>query len=179
MTEIPRRALSVRQPWAWAIFHGKDVENRSQGFFGKTKHSYFEGPVAIHASKGMTQDEYREAAEDIERITGAPPPRPDLLVRGAIIGHVRVTAVTRKTSSPWYAGMPYWVLVLADPVEVEPIPCDGALGYFEWKWADRDLEKPLRWMRGWRPGWLPGGPDAPVEQMPPSPQSNLWESADD
>jgi hypothetical protein len=25
------RALSVRQPWAWAICHGKDVENRSRG----------------------------------------------------------------------------------------------------------------------------------------------------
>ena len=22
------KALSVKQPWAWAIFHGKDVENR-------------------------------------------------------------------------------------------------------------------------------------------------------
>lgn len=148
MDELPRRALSVRQPWAWAIFHGKDIENRSQGFFGKTKHSYFEGPVAIHAAKGMTQYEYREAAEDIERITGAPPPPPADLIRGGIIGHVRVTAVTRKTNSPWYAGMPYWVLVLAEQSECTPIACSGALGYFEWK-AAGELEQPLRWMRQW------------------------------
>ncbi len=30
MTE-PMLALSIRQPWAWAIIHaGKDVENRSE-----------------------------------------------------------------------------------------------------------------------------------------------------
>lgn len=29
---LPRKALSVRQPWAWAIiFGGKPIENRSAG----------------------------------------------------------------------------------------------------------------------------------------------------
>lgn len=36
------RVLTVRQPWAWAIFHGKDVENRTQLW-------KYRGPVAIHA----------------------------------------------------------------------------------------------------------------------------------
>lgn len=36
------RALTVRQPYAWAIFHGKDVENRTQAWS-------YRGPLAIHA----------------------------------------------------------------------------------------------------------------------------------
>ena len=50
--KLPALALSVRQPWAWAIIHaGKDIENRSWA----TK---FRGRVLIHASKGMTQEEF-------------------------------------------------------------------------------------------------------------------------
>lgn len=39
------RALTVRQPWAWAIVHGgKPVENRTRNIAGG-----YRGPVAIHA----------------------------------------------------------------------------------------------------------------------------------
>ena len=52
--EAPRRiALSVRQPWAWALlFGGKDVENRTWS----TRHR---GRIWIHASK-------REIADDVD-----------------------------------------------------------------------------------------------------------------
>lgn len=44
------RAITVRQPWAWAIVHGgKDVENRSRNIAGA-----YRGLVAIHA--GLTID---------------------------------------------------------------------------------------------------------------------------
>lgn len=37
------KAITVRQPWAWAIAHaGKDIENRSAG-------TSYRGPLAIHA----------------------------------------------------------------------------------------------------------------------------------
>jgi hypothetical protein len=37
------KALTVQQPWAWAIIHGgKDVENRTQAWS-------YRGPLAIHA----------------------------------------------------------------------------------------------------------------------------------
>ena len=36
------KALTVQQPWAWAIFHGKNVENRTQQW-------RYRGPLAIHA----------------------------------------------------------------------------------------------------------------------------------
>lgn len=90
MSDIPRLALSVRQPWAWAIIHaGKDVENRD--WRRPNPGLAFRGRVAIHASSGMTRDEY-----DALLPPGAPPlPPPHLLVRGAIIGHVQVTDIIR------------------------------------------------------------------------------------
>ena len=46
------RAISVRQPHAWAIIHGgKDVENRSQRAAFQFKPAIGER-VLIHASKG-------------------------------------------------------------------------------------------------------------------------------
>jgi len=46
----PWRALSIRQPWAYAILHlGKDIENRPW-------RTNFRGPLLIHASlKGRTR----------------------------------------------------------------------------------------------------------------------------
>jgi hypothetical protein len=38
------KALSVRQPWALAICHGKDTENR-------TRPTHHRGPIPIHAPK--------------------------------------------------------------------------------------------------------------------------------
>src|SRR5688572_4676832 len=49
------KALSLRQPWAWAVVHGgKRVENR-----GWT--TDYRGPLLIHASTGMTRGEYEDA----------------------------------------------------------------------------------------------------------------------
>jgi len=53
------RALTVRQPWAWAIIHGgKDVENRSRSL------GPYRGPVAIHAglTDAVTDAEIDESA---------------------------------------------------------------------------------------------------------------------
>lgn len=44
------KALTVKNPWAWAIIHGgKDVENRSR----PTKHR---GQLYIHSGKGWSQE---------------------------------------------------------------------------------------------------------------------------
>jgi hypothetical protein len=48
------KALTVKQPWAWAIVMGyKDVENRSR----RTNHR---GPLLIHAAKQMDADGFQE-----------------------------------------------------------------------------------------------------------------------
>jgi hypothetical protein len=61
MSEL-RRAIAIRQPFAWAVIHGgKDVESRTI-----RARRLFESAVGervlIHASKGMTAAEYENAA---------------------------------------------------------------------------------------------------------------------
>ncbi len=51
------KALTVRQPWAWALMEGgKDIENRKWA-------TTYRGPLAIHAAAGMTRQEYCRAAD--------------------------------------------------------------------------------------------------------------------
>jgi len=149
---LPTVALSIRQPWAWAIVAGfKDVENRST--FAVTKGSMQPRLIAVHAAKGMTRDEYEDAADFMAHL-GVECPRPDDLVRGAVIGGVTVKAVVKSFPSRWFFGPRG--LVLADAYQVDPIPATGALGYFEWR-IGGELSAPLPWMRAW--------PDKRLRQM--------------
>lgn len=164
MSSLPPIAISIRQPWAWAIVAGhKDVENRST--FAVSNGGFAPRPVAIHAAKGMTQAEYEDAHDFMHRL-GVYCPRPDQLVRGAIIGAATVTAVVREHESPWFCGPRGLVMTAAR--QVEPIPAAGALGYFAWS-AGGALAEPLPWMTAWpdaaarRPAEKPG-PALPLFQ---------------
>jgi len=120
-------ALSIRQPWAWMIVHGwKDVENRDWP-------TRFRGRFLVHASKGMTRDEYDEGQLLARAIRGmdAILPRAAELHRGGIIGSVElVDCLTYDTaSSEWFVGN--FGFLLARP-EVLPFrPYRGQLGFFE------------------------------------------------
>ena len=152
MSSLPDYAISVRQPWAWAIIHaGKDIENRlkraiTMGSMDKHRH------LAIHAASGMTRDEYEDAAEFMTTI-GVQCPRPDALVRGAIIGAVTVTGICKASKSPWFFGP--WGLELIDAISAEPLPCRGLLGAFRWQPnLIEAVREPLPWMIAWpnKPG---------------------------
>jgi len=53
------RALSIRQPWLWAIlFAGKDVENRP-------RKCYYRGPILLHASSSLGVQEHESAVRAI------------------------------------------------------------------------------------------------------------------
>ncbi|MER8754134.1 ASCH domain-containing protein [Mesorhizobium sp. M0976] len=102
MIDLPDLALSVRQPWPWAILHGgKDIENRDW----PTK---IRGRVCLHASKGMTRDEYEDCL--------------------ATVHHISVP----DSASPWFFGRYGFVLRNAEPLD-EFIPVKGALGFFKWR----------------------------------------------
>ena len=153
---LPTLALSVRQPWAWAIIHaGKDIENRGLTFERKRGYAGLKRRLAIHASAGMTRQEYQEAADFMGRI-GVVIPKAADLTRGAVIGTVTVTDVTRKHRSPWFFGPLGLVLAQAEAL-VEPIPCSGQLGYFGWKPSGGELTPPAKWM-------MPATPKPPVAQ---------------
>ena len=132
MTDLPDKALSIRQPWAWAILHaGKDVENR-------TWNTKFRGPVCIHAAKAMTKKEHSEFVEIARSMArasrwpnGAWIPFPDDLDRGGIIGTAEIVDCIEQSDSPWWMG-PFG-LVLENIHPVEFIPVKGALGLFDWK----------------------------------------------
>lgn len=147
---LPKIALSVRQPSAWAILHGgKDVENRSLGSIRAGR--MVPGRIAIHAAIGMKQAEYDYLVWRWAR-DGVTVPRPDALHRRAIIGTVEVTEIITKSDSPWFGGEAG--LLLRDPELCAPIPASGELGYFEWT-RDGKLADPLPWMRDW--GGAEGG----------------------
>ena len=143
MIDLPRLALSVRQPWAWAIIHaGKDIENRS---WQAVNHGLRQrGRIAVHAAKGMTREEYVEASCFMAEIS-IDCPLAHTLPRGCIIGSVDVVDVVTESDSRWFFGPRG--LVLRDPLPCEPIPSVGALGYFEWQEASTDIvPRPARWM---------------------------------
>lgn len=140
---LPRLALSVRQPWAWAIIHaGKDIENRS---WQAVNHGLRQrGRIAIHAAKGMSRDEYEEA-RDFMRTLAIECPAPADLLRGGIIGSVEVIGVVSESESLWFFGPRGFVLRNPEPCDF--IPSIGALGYFEWHSAPPDVvPSPARWM---------------------------------
>jgi hypothetical protein len=124
------KAIAVRQPWAWLIIHGgKDIENR-------TWTTRFRGRVLIHASNGMSEDEYLLAFELISqdrhiRHLVESIPAYDDLERGGIIGEVDVIDCVSTSSSPWFMG-PFGH-VLSNPRPLDFRPCKGSLGYYEVK----------------------------------------------
>jgi hypothetical protein len=121
-------AISVRQPWAWMIIHGrKDVENR-------TWPTNVRGRVLIHAAKTMTKGEW-DAAWHFSYDTDAPlkAAETDLTFEniqlGGIIGSVEIFACTTEFRSHWFMG-PYGFL-LSRPRPLPFTPWRGQLGFFD------------------------------------------------
>lgn len=134
-------ALSVRQPWCWAILHGgKDVENRDwKPWNGSLK---FRGDVLLHASLRFEQ----EAVDTIRQIFVAlgrspaevPDPRPWMhpndpnnpYLTGGIVGQMEITGAVSEHPSPWFFGRPYG-LTLANAKPLPFRPLKGRLGFFK------------------------------------------------
>ena len=108
------RALSIRQPWAYAILHlGKDVENRPW-------RTHRRGRILVQASLNIERDEAEKLRLD-----------PDRLHTGAIVGSVDIVDCVQNSKSKWaIKGQWHWILenprVLATPIEFT-----GALGFIK------------------------------------------------
>jgi hypothetical protein len=120
------RALSIRQPWAWLIVNGhKDIENRVWS-------TRYVGPLVIHASKGMTNDEYDDVADmlaDDPRLCHIKLPDRTVIERGGIVGMAHCNGSVDQCASPWFFG-PYG-FVLSKQRAFPMIPFKGQLGFFE------------------------------------------------
>lgn len=119
------KALSVRQPWAWAIIYaGKDIENRSRC----TRHR---GPVAIHATR-CTRDDHERDAETIAKISGLKVPAWEKMREtfGTVIGMADLWDSRNDGPAPkshWAGDEAWWFLREARPSRV--YTCKGARGY--------------------------------------------------
>ena len=89
-----QRAISIRQPWAYAILHlGKDIENRPM-------RTHYRGRILIQASLKVEEDEARDLKLD-----------PDELSTGAIVGSVEIVDCVRNAKSKWaIRGQWHWLL---------------------------------------------------------------------
>ena len=132
------RILTIRQPWAWAIFNGKDVENRVRNIAGD-----YRGPVAIHAAaREMPFDQHFEVAKYISKRVGMLPLFTLRSGLGAILGVVDLVDSHPDVEcwrKPWKHEVEGWCspwameghhhLVFANARYLaEPIPFKGALG---------------------------------------------------
>jgi hypothetical protein len=104
------KALTVRQPFAWAILlGGKDIENRGWS-------TNYRGPLVIHAG-GALHD------------SPLPPwfkkPVPDDFDMSALLGVVDLVDVVEHSRSRWFRGEYGWVLENPRPFDL--IPCKGHL----------------------------------------------------
>lgn len=137
------KALTIRQPWLWAITHaGKRVENR-------TWPTTYRGPIALHAASRFTMQEYRDAvffmqehqladamlgvaAEifgDVNYNVPLMPSSSDLAV-GSIVAVAELVDCVTHSTSPWFVG-PFGFVLEHVRGLASPIPCKGALGLWE------------------------------------------------
>jgi len=120
------RALTVQQPWAWAIIHGgKDVENRG-------RNCHFRGRFYVHA--GLKHSTGNDAfVRQHAHVLALPELR-----RGYIIGTVELYDVLPPMNpplfeSPW-AFADQWLWLLRDPRPLrQPIATTGQLGWWSYE----------------------------------------------
>ena len=117
------KCISLSQPMAWAIFHGKDIENRTWA----TK---FRGRVIIHAALSFNNEHYSWICENENRLEIKLPPFKHNFVFGALIGEVDIMDCVDHHGSRWFFGKYGFVLANAKPYD-KPIPYKGKLGLFD------------------------------------------------
>lgn len=133
---FPIRALSIQQPWVWAIFHaGKDLENRN--WRPSNPGLKFRGPLLVHASK--TYDKGGDAFLQSQGFDLAPAHEAFETYRGGLAGIVDVTGLLTASESSWYMG--FYAFRLDHREELPYIPCRGQQGFFRpLLSADQELE---------------------------------------
>jgi hypothetical protein len=125
------KALSVRQPWAWALIYGvrhpKRIENRSWS----TRHR---GDLVIHASKGLADWQSRSLEQWREEM----PDLPDLLAEpfehhfGCLYGLLDLQddrPFKEVQHQPFAEGPRCWIT--ENPRPIEPVPYRGQQGLFD------------------------------------------------
>lgn len=88
------KALSLMQPMAWAIFHGKNVENRPMKI-------NYRGPLLIHASKNYNSEHLDFLKCNLDLLDE---PLPEYFLQGALLGTVEAIDCLQESDSRWFFG---------------------------------------------------------------------------
>lgn len=119
---LPGVALSIRQPWCWAITHaGKDIENREWW-------TDFRGPFLLHAGKTLEKGVIGDMAGDFELPFDLEIPSESSLALGGIVGMASLTDCVSRSPSRWFFGR--WGFCLAQARSLPFVPLKGVLGFF-------------------------------------------------
>lgn len=118
--------ISVKQPWAWAIFHaGKDVENRSW-------RSSHRGKLMIHTSKNFDENGYKhlQSHKEIYGIDNLPTIEELKNETGGLYGMVdMVSCRWNLPNNIWkMEGLYGWIV--KNPVRLNFVPYKGRLSFF-------------------------------------------------
>lgn len=118
------RAITVKQPWAYSIFHGgKDIENRTQNLVAELPIE-----LAIHVSR--SPDLHAKFPRGYTYLRDLPEAN-DPAVRGMIIGVVTLVAIVDSHYSVWYQGGKY-AYVLKNPRLLKtPLAARGFQSHWE------------------------------------------------
>lgn len=145
------KALSIRQPWAWAILNvGKDVENREwkdNGANMAQARTLQNSDILIHTGQTMARRDYLDFMETAKAILHprdlARTPNRGEFQLGGIVGIARFAGIVHDRMQPeeysridlrqarashWFFG-PYGFL-LKNARATGFVRCSGALGFF-------------------------------------------------
>ena len=114
------KALSIQQPWTWAILNGKPVENRSWP-------TRYMGPILLHAGKKFDLFGHSWLLKNRELLSAEIPPM-DQFTMGGIVGKSNIVDCVDYHESPFFFGE--WGFVLEGSEPIEFIPYKGKLGIF-------------------------------------------------
>lgn len=137
---LPTLALSIQQPWAWAIIRPditdpgeraaayaagiiKDIENR-------TWPTKIRGRVLVHTGKTIDKGAYPYLAREFPWLKVPPP---EELPTFGVVGTVEITGCVRQSSSRWFGGDYGFVLAEALPLPFKAMP--GKLKFFHCEYA--------------------------------------------
>lgn len=126
-----KKALSIRQPWAWFIVNGyKDIENRSW----KPSAKMLGEKILIHAGvRRLTKEDFPDFLDICkdEKIKKHPKSIDDFHY-GYLVGSATIGGVSRNSKSSWaFRGQYHWEI--KDAKKMKPKKQKGQLSFFKVK----------------------------------------------
>lgn len=124
------QALSIKQPWCWAILNGKPVENRDWG----CPKQFMNRTILMHASSTFDWSGVEWLVQNKHLFRINVPVSKDGYNLGGIVGSFVITKCVKDYPTPFFFGEYGFVLE-----NIKPLPfyqCRGSLKFFEVNYPD-------------------------------------------